>query len=304
LFSERLEVRARLWWGTPNLSRNRGSSRYRLERFYRYLARPHLLHRLREDFTLRSKDDPDDRWHCCSLWQRTLGNKWNAREFAQRHGCRVPALYWYGRRVGRVPLPSLPEHYVIRPAFADSRAGVYVFAESQELLRQIRYTRSDLMNELKRTHGSIARRPVLVEEFVRTESGEYRLPTEYKCHTFGETIGAVEVVQRTSNAGAAHAFYSPAWVRIQDRMNLHYPPADDVDPPRCLAELLGCARRLGAAYGTYVRVDQYATDRGCVFGEFSNRPYGGRGYTPYAERYFEELWRQAFPGQAAHAGSQ
>ena len=45
----------------------------------------------------------------------------------------------------------------------------------------------------------------------------------------------------------------------------------------------------------YVRVDLYATDRGCVFSEFSSRPYGGMTFTPYAERYFGALWQQAFP---------
>jgi hypothetical protein len=282
LFSRRLQTRARIWWGKPNKWRNRESY-------------SHLLHRIAENHLLRSKDDPDDRWHCCDLWQRTLSNKWNAREFVQRYGCRVPALYWYGWRVGRLPAARLPEHFVIRPVFGEMCRGVYVFAGAQELLRQRSYTTAEWRAQLRRDRGRISRFPTLVEEFVKSEAGEYRLPVNFKFHTFGETIGMIQVVQRTNIDEAVHAFYSPSWERVDDQFNVRCTPGPDVDPPRCLDELLACARRLGVAYGTYVRVDLYATERGCVFGEFSTTPDAGKGFTPFIEQYFEELWRATFP---------
>ncbi len=282
LFSERLQTRQRVWWAKPNKWRNRDSYR-------------HLLHRLKENHTLRSQNDPDDRWHCCALWQRTLSNKWNAREFVQRYGCRVPALYWWGRRVGNLPINTLPDHFVIRPVWGDSRRGVYVFAGDRELLRQRVYTKAQLMAALRRERGWVSRFPVLVEEFVKTEAGEYRLPTEFKCHTFGDTIGAIEVVQRSDDKDARYGFYTASWQRFEDQMNVHLLPGDSVSPPKCLDEMLACARRLGGAYGTYVRIDFYATDHGCVFGEFSSTPDAGRGYTPFADRYYEELWQRTFP---------
>ncbi len=282
MFTQRLQKRALIWWGKPNKWRNRESYR-------------HLPHRLKENYTLRSKDDPDERWHCCDLWQRTLSNKWNAREFVQRYGCRVPALYWYGRRVGRLPIEALPEHFVIRPVFGDSRRGVYVFAHDRELLRQRVYTKADLMAELRRKRGWVSRFPILVEEFVKTEAGEYKLPLEFKFHTFRETIGAIEVVRRSNDDDARYGFYTTSWERFADQMNAHLPPGESISPPRCLEELLACARTLGVAYGTYVRCDFYATDRGCVFGEFSTTPDGGRGFTAFADRYYEELWQRAFP---------
>ena len=243
----------------------------------------------------RDRADPEARWRCCADWQRTLGNKSNSREFAARHGCRVPKLYWHGRRLGGLPIDSLPEHYVIRPTTWASRRGVYVMAGRRELLHGVEYPAASLRRALLREYGRVARLPVLVEEFVRTEAGEYRLPTEYKCHCFGETIGAIEVARRTTHTDGRVSYYTPAWERVADRMNTSCPPDLDVDPPRCLPELLSWARRLGAVYGTYVRVDFYSTDRGCVFGEFSSRPVGGHGFTPYAERYFGELWQRAFP---------
>lgn len=283
LFSERLNTRARVWWGQPNKWRNRDSYR-------------HLLHRVKENHTLRSKDDPEERWRCCDLWQRTLSNKWNAREFVQRLGCRVPTLYWYGRRAGRLPIDALPGHFVIRPVFGDSRRGVYVFAGDRELLRRRVYTHAELMAELRRDRGWISRFPVLVEEFVKTEAGEYELPLEFKFHMFGETIGAIEVVHRSSNAQVRYDCYTPSWDRFEDQMYTGTLPGGPIAPPNCFAEMLACARKLGVAYGTYARVDFYATDRGCVFGEFSTTPFfGGHQFTPFVEQYFEELWRKTFP---------
>jgi hypothetical protein len=284
VFSERLKRRSLVWWGKPNKWRNRESYR-------------HLLHRLKENYTLRSRDDPEARWHCCDFWQRTLSNKWNAREFVQRHGVRVPDLYWHGRRVGGLRLDALPEHFVLRPVVGDSRRGVYVFAGETELLREKRYTKDSLMSELQRTRGRLSRFPLLVEEFVRTERGEYQLPVEYKCHTFGETIGAIEVIKRVNDATAMFGFYSPEWKRFEDKMNAKCVLPYEADPPQCLDEILTNARRLGVLYGTYVRIDCYATNRGCVFGEFSTTPDAGRGFTPFAEQYFEDLWQATFPNR-------
>ena len=87
----------RVWWSKPNKWRTRDSYR-------------NLFHRLKENYSLLDKDDPDTRWRCCDLWPRLLSNKWNAREFAQRHGVRVPELYWYGRRLSALPVDDLPDH--------------------------------------------------------------------------------------------------------------------------------------------------------------------------------------------------
>jgi hypothetical protein len=59
--------------------------------------------------------------------------------------------------------------------------------------------------------------------------------------------------------------------------------------------MLETARRLGTAYGTYVRIDLYASERGPVFGEFSPTPSDGRAFTAAADAYFESFWKDAFP---------
>jgi len=281
LFSERIQTRRRVWWADPNKWRNRHSYR-------------RVFHRFKETHVLRRKDDPEYQWHCCELWQRTLSNKWNAREFVQGYGYRVPALYWYGRRTAALPLDLLPAHFVIRPIWGAAGKRVYVLAHDRDLLHERVYSKDQLLSEVRRDQGWFPRFPVLVEEFVKTEAGDYALPTEYKCYTFGATVGAVQVVQRTGRH-ARHRFYAPSWEPFEDQMNTHNPPADYVDPPRCVEEILACAKKLGGAYGTFVRVDCYATDRGCVFGEFSSTPLNGRQFTAFADKYLGELWDATFP---------
>lgn len=200
LFSERLQRRMQLWWSQPNKWRTRDSYR-------------HLFHRLKENYSLLDKDDPDTRWHCCDLWQRLLSNKWNAREFVQRYAVRVPALYWHGRRLSALPINALPDHFVIRPIWGAARRGIYVFAQDRNLLDMTPFTKASLKQHVVRTAGRFVRFPTLVEEFVKTESGRYEVPIDYKFFMFGSTVGAIEVLQRSGRGHALHCFYTVDWVR-------------------------------------------------------------------------------------------
>jgi hypothetical protein len=252
------------------------------------------LHRLSERHTHRAKDDPDESWRCCQNWQRTLSYKWNAREFAQKYGCRVPSLYWFGKRLRHLALGSFPDHYVLKPNFGFSRNNVYVVSNGIDLLRRITVSEQQLREALHPVTRGILGVPLLLEEFVRSESGAYELPTEYKCHVFGATIGAIEVIRRPDNSRARHRYYTAKWELFDDPMDTDLALDEPTDPPQCLKEMLASAARLGQAYGSYVRADFYASPAGCVFGEFSSTPARGRGPTPYANQYFDELWNRAF----------
>jgi hypothetical protein len=275
LFSERMKRRLVLWRGVGEP-----------QRFYK-----HSFHRLKERYTFRDKNDPESKWHCCEFWQRTLHSKWNAREFAQKHGCVVPNLYWFGRTVSRLPFKSLPNYYVIKPNFSFSRRGVYVMADEIELFRQSTYNKAQLRAELRRITGGLLGQPILVEEFI-TDDGEYKLPTEYRCHVFGETIAAIAVIHRAANKQhTTSRYYTEHWETFDDPMNTKYQLANYIDPPECLDTMLMMARELGEAYDTYVRIDFYVSRLGCVFGEFT--PY--HKISPWLDVYFGALWQKIFP---------
>ena len=283
-FSERIKKRKRVWWGGIAEERLRSS----------FLDR---LHRAVETHRLRTRHDPERRWKCCELWQRSLNNKWNSREFALRYGCRVPELYWCGRQISKLPIRYMPEHVVLRPSWSASGVGTRVLAGDYDVLHRRTCPRDSLIDQVRRERGRFSDQPILAEEFVRSEDGEYRLPTEYKCFTFGDTIAAVQVVHRQPG-GARHRFYKPNWEPFDDAFNT-YNGFDEVSvPPRCIGEILEAAKRLGAAYGTFVRADFYASDRGCIFGEFASVPLEGRGFTPFGDRYLGEAWEDLLPADA------
>lgn len=278
-FSQRLARRNELWWA------RRPWTDWRTV--------PVELHRFQERRTVRNRHDPDDAWRCCALWQRTLLNKWNSREFVSKHGCPVPALYWAGPSLADAPFASLPGDFVIRPVMGTAQRGVFVVADGWDLMRN----RAAPLAELRRRRPwpRLDRRPrFLLEEFVEPEDGSRSLPIEYKCHTFGDTVAAIQVIARTGPAEGAHRLYTPECKPFQKPMRCG--EQDELrEPPRCLAQILELAARLGVAFGTYARIDFFATGRGCVFNEFSSMPTLGKKITPYADELFGALWAEKLP---------
>lgn len=282
-FSARLVQRRELWWGEP----------FRWGRVHSYRD---ALHRIRERFVRRVRAEPDAEWQCCPQWPRTLVNKWNSREFAQKHGCRVPALYWYGRRIGTVPY-ALPARYVIRPVWGTVSTGVHVVVDGRELLRNLPATGTDIRRLLFREHGPVAATPLLIEEFVPAKNGEGRLPIEYKCHAFGEMIAAIQVIERTGPDAGFQRYYTPRWEQFPDVMDTNYSSAPLREPPPNLDEMLDSATRLSQAIGTYMRIDFFDSAAGAVFNEFSSTPQVRTlTYTRYCDEMFGALWQQRFPG--------
>lgn len=279
-YSQRIARRMELWWGPPKPGgRGLGDA----------------VHRLRERRIHHDRDQPDPEWRCCGRWQRNLLNKWNSREFAARHGCRVPELYWYGSDPRAAPIESLPEHFVIRPERGAARRGVHLVSGGRELLTDEPAFPEQLRERLPRA-GAV-RRPVrhLFEEFARSEDGGYRIPVGYKWHCFGGEIAAGYAVESVGPDEWRQRHYTPDWEPIDDPMSTFLPQADPRDPPGCLQEMLDLTQLLGAELGTYMRIDFFATDRGCMFNEFSSVPLNGGHNTPYCDELFGAFWAEHVP---------
>ncbi|UCG75949.1 MAG: hypothetical protein JSV95_01065 [Gemmatimonadota bacterium] len=280
-YLERLDERRRVWWQKPR--------DYRDPRTY-----SDFLHQIAERHVLRSRHDPEERWHCCRHWQRSLVNKWNGREFAIRHGVPVPELYWCGRRLSKLDFEALPSRCVIKPAFGHSRRGVFVLCEGVELLSGTRKGREDVLRTLGRTGDRLLNGPVLVEEFMGDGSGRARMPLDVNFHMFGREVGAVQVIKRSPVKGETRCtFCSAAWEPFAEPLNRYLPELDPVSAPTQLPELLKAARRLGQACETYIRVDFRVTGDRFAFGEFATTP--PMGWTPFGDAHFGRLWQETFP---------
>jgi hypothetical protein len=277
LFSERIERRYEMFWNTRRLGPH-GKGRCLL--------------------TYMSRDDPLEKWHCCDLWQRKLANKWNSREFAVKHGCRVPELYWSGRNVGRIPFDSLPDRYVLRPVVGHSNKGVFVMVNGVNLHDGRRYTEEQLIAELRKGLHPLTRRRVMVEEFICPEGGGALRPLELSLFVFGSRITAIQleipgpIDQRGWDIQALDENWQPLpqlHRRQVSRGQILSPP------PACFEEMKSQARALGEAYETFLRVDFYASDAGSIFGEFAATPYLGSGFTEFGNRHLGDVWQETFP---------
>ncbi len=277
-FSQRIAKRCRLWWDPPRP----GSGRSLAD----------AAHRLVERRTVRRRDDPEEIWRCCDSWPRTLVDKWNGGEFAARFGCPLPELYWHGGALATPPFESLPDHFVVRPARGAGREGVRVVSQGRELLLRESATSAELRMCYSLPRRLLTPVPLVIEEFVRSEDGSHRLPPELKCHVFGGTVAAVELVERVVSEAHSRRYYTPSWGTFPDPMHTNMPISEVRSRPEGLGPMVALAARIGAELGTYMRIDFFASDRGCVFNEFSTVPVLGRGFTPYCNELFGALWEE------------
>ena len=272
-FRERLDRRAELWWAT----------------------RTPGMHGPRRCHELRLAHDTESQWKCCRYWQRKLSNKWNAREFATRHGVRVPRLYWSGNDVDAIPFDKLPDAYVIRLTSGHSGKQVVVMRRGVNLLDGIAYTQAQLRERFAALlQAAFSRTLMLVEEYVPPQASvdESGLPPNYRFHMFGDVVAWVSVSCARANYGHFADDWEPFPIRVMKSVLHPYP----WPRPIGLERMLDVARRLGRAFETYVRVDLYDSDGDPIFAEFAPIPSRGRSYTAEADARLERLWTEHYPG--------
>jgi hypothetical protein len=175
-----------------------------------------------------SQHDCIEKWKAAPYWQRKLSNKYNAREFAQMHGCKVSDLYWKGADIDNLDFSKLPPYYVIRP-------------------------------------------------------------TDYKFYCFNGEIACLYVINRLSPKSGFGAFYDENWNLVK-KVQFNYPPKLNQQAPACFKEMVKTAKILSKSYGMFVRIDLYATRKGCVFGEFTPTPSMGMNFTSFGKKLMLSYW--------------
>lgn len=279
-FCDRLRQRLDVWWAQPGGWRNPSA-----------WHRP--LHRVVDTHRLRSRAWPLQRWKCCDAWQRCLTNKWNAREFAAMHDVPVPQIYWCGRNLLRLPYHALPGRFAVRRAWGAGTCQTHLYVDGRELLDDRPCTPRQLQRDLLRQYGPWTKHPLLIEEFVEPAEGEARA-VEFNFYCFGGFVGLVEHFEpagRTSNRCA----YDTAWRPYPEVVYSGRPRARPIARPPQLDAMLAVASRLGAAYGTFVRVDLYLSRDGIRFGEFSSTPFRGSEILPWADALLGRMWAERCP---------
>ena len=268
-FSRRIKRRHRIFWNAPDAEIVRN--------------------------TKMSASDPIEKWRDAVYWQRKLSNKHNAREFAQLHGCKVPALYWKGRDLGNLNFDALPPQYVIRPTIGHSCDKVFLMNQGVNLMDRQAYSETALREIMGNALMQNPYQEFLVEEFLRTEEGEYKIPKDYKFYMFNGDVARIEIIDRLGPSEGYTSYYTENWEQM-DNIGTKYGKAACQPPPLCLNDLIGHAKALSKSYELFVRIDFYATDQGAVFGEFTPTPGSGKCFTPDADRMFTDYWNKSCRG--------
>lgn len=264
-FSKRIKSRHRVFWSHPDAELIRN--------------------------TPMSAADPIEKWRDVAYWQRKLSNKYNAREFAKMHGCKVPDLYWKGRNVDELPFNELPQNYVIRPTIGHSCNSVFVMKNNLNLFDKKKYTNNEIQACLSTDLYNNAQLEFLVEEFLVNEDGKYDILTDYKFYAFNGNIAAILVINRLSPKTGFQTAYTEQWVPTSELVT-SYPKGRPQNPPACFEEMIEAVKKLSKAYEIFVRVDYYATNKGAVFGEFSPTPSLGNNSTPFARKLLKSFWAE------------
>jgi hypothetical protein len=236
-----------------------------------------------------SHTDPIEKWMDVPFWQRKLSNKANAREFALLQGCKVPDLYWRGSDVEHIDFSILPPYYVIRPTTGHSSKMVFVMDHGTNLFDGNKYTPAEIVAALKPAVEMKADQEFLIEEFLQNEEGKHDILTDYKFFCFNGEIATVWEIQRTGPKTGFATFYDENWNQI-DEVHMFYPPKPKGPAPECFPDMVRQAKSLSKAYGIFVRLDFYATNRGAVFGEFTPTPALGKGHTRFGKRLMIKYW--------------
>ena len=237
---------------------------------------------------------PLDAWQDVPNWQRRLSNKYNAREFAKLLGCNVADLYWKGRDLSTLDFDSFPSQYVIRPTIGHGSKGVFIMNDGLNLFDQKRYTTEQIREELQAELDKHLALEFLFEEFVRTESGKYEIPNDFKFLCFNGEVASVAVIDRISPKVGYSYFYDEHWNKME-RLHHLYPGKDEPEKPKCFDQMLEQAKILSKAYGIFVRIDFFASVNGAVFCEFTPTPAMGRGFTKYGKRLLLRYWDRYCP---------
>ncbi|MCC8358518.1 ATP-grasp fold amidoligase family protein [Salinimicrobium sediminilitoris] len=231
-------------------------------------------------------------WKNMDLWQRRLENKWNAKEFALKAGCKVAEVYWRGRREDfeSLDLSILPKTFIVKPILGEASKNVFLMKDGYNLFDKKSYSFSDLRIAINILYKSVGVTEIIIEEFLSNEAGEIKVPNDYRFYTFNGKIRFIQLDKRTGFAKEQVSFYTENWDLIKEKVLIDASVDKYDPPPACLQEMIREVKKLSTHYKLFCRIDFYASSRGAIFGEFTPTPRKGKNLTRYGNRELIEAW--------------
>ncbi len=209
-------------------------------------------------------------------------DKYTVRSYVEGKGLGklLNTLYWQGEAPRAIPYDALPDGFVIKVTHGSSfniicrdKSKLDRERTARKLSRWLRAKYLPCYGEW--FYGQV-RPSIIVEKLLSNHPGTDALD-DYKIYCFNGEPRYISVDSGRQTGAHTKNIYDTEW-RLQRGWEMAY-PSDGVavPPPKCLDELLDCARTLSADF-LHARVDFYVTQDGPVFGEitFANSAGFGR----------------------------
>jgi hypothetical protein len=184
---------------------------------------------------------------------------------------------------------SLPGTYVIRPTIGHSSGLVFLMHNSVNLMAGEMCSIQVIKESMADAIAENDKLEFLIEEFLRTEDGEFKIPQDFKFYMFNGKVAGIQVINRMSASKGTNSWYDEDWDQMIS-ITSNYKQGRPQNAPQCLPEMIASAKKLSKAYNIFCRIDFYATDKGAVFGEFTPTPALGKGFTLEGDRLLSNYW--------------
>ena len=209
---------------------------------------------------------------------------------------QVAELYGKASDFDAVDFDSFPKHYVIRPTRGHSSGFVFLIDNSLNFMDGKTYSKEEIKVILAMALHQNIKLEFLIEEFLRTEGGEYKISGDYYFYMFNGEVATIQVIKRLGVFKGFTSCYNENWQQVEN-VNICYGQGTYQTPPKCLKEMIEKAKELSRAYEIFFRIDFYTTDRGAVFGEFTPTRFMGITFTPQADKLFINYWDKFCKGK-------
>jgi hypothetical protein len=244
-----------------------------------------------------------NRWYAVDRGPRLaflagLVNKSAMYPYAIGIGLDLPRRYADVASLDEVDFAALPNRLVVKPSNASDCAGVMLFTGDKELFSgdcvsitsRSAYAREKLASASVRDECVKGETRIIVEEFVQDCDPAYAIPRDFKVYIAGGKAHLVQVINRNgSKKNWSNSFYLRDWEFINQEVQTAYRRGPQMERPERLDDLIVASDLVASDLQCFYRLDFYMAARGPVFGEFTSKPFGGTGFTPFGERLMCDL---------------
>jgi hypothetical protein len=240
--------------------------------------------------------------------------KFRVYDLVRSHGIEVPHQYGEWRRPADIAWDDLPDHVVVKCAFATSARGVFPLRRKDDgweiITKGVTMTTTDLVADLTRLkeERKVAG-PFGAEEFL--DGGDDELPIDVRTYAFYGYVPFALLRRPGPHGDLDAAVFRPVDAHGTDLIDPEQYPAlattDRAQLPRELAVLdqtipvptnferiIDAAARVSTAIRLpFSRIDMYGIGDRVVFGEVTPRPGGRQWLGPELDVMLGDAWERA-----------